>query len=93
MTRSDLAFPSPEYHASILATAGEGSAEAGLSIEKGASDFSLADTTATTYRPFQPLPPVPVAYVPTGGPLTRSLDTEHLESRQLDSVHSPYDIV
>ena len=37
--------------------------------------------------------PSPVTDVVIDGPSTRTLDTEHLEHRPLDPVHSSYDIV
>jgi hypothetical protein len=98
VTGSDLSFYFPESHSSILAPAaeGEGSAKAGLSMEKDASDFASAirkDTTAIPDFPPQLPSPSPVTNVATDGPSTRSLSTEHIEHHPLDPAYYRHDIV
>ena len=94
-TRPDPVFSSLESHSSILVTAakGEGSAKAGLSMEQNASYPTSADITATADIPPQLPSPSPATDVAIDGPSTRSLGSEHIEHRPLDSTHSPYDIV
>jgi hypothetical protein len=98
VTGSDLSFYFPESHPSILAPAaeGEGSAKAGLSMEKDTSDSASAireDITATADLPPQSPSPSPVTNVATDGPSTRSLGTERIERHPLDPAYCQHDIV
>ena len=64
-------------------------------MEEDASHSPLAiheDTTTTADIPPQ-LTSSPVVEAVTDGPSTRSLGTEHIEDRPLDSTRSSYDIV
>ena len=93
VTRSDLARSSPESHSSMLAT--EGSAMAGLSLEKDASHSlpAIREDISTANADLPPQPPV-TTDIAIDGPLSsRSLGTEHREGRPLDAVHGPYNIV
>ena len=93
MTRSDLARSSPESHSSILAT--EGSAMAGLSLEKDASHSlpAIREDISTANADLPPQSPVTTDIAADGPSSSRSLGTEHRERHHFDPEHSPYNIV